>query len=130
MELGVHSVLGGAVFVPGKGTKKALVSRGFPEPGRLRGASGRSGKGRAGGGGLGRGNSGRPSRLGPGAAPDHCVQPAWQAFSAGRGGLEVPLPQSSHLVGWPHHSWEEQLWSALKLEPRDWLLRGWGRVLP
>lgn len=24
-----------------------------------------------------------------------------QAFSAGRGGLEVPLPPASHLVGWP-----------------------------
>lgn len=62
------------------------------------------------------GGSGQRKLWAPPAGEDlerlQTIVSSGQAFSAGRGGLEAPLPQPPHLVGWPQHSWEEQLWSC------------------
>lgn len=62
---------------------------------------------------MGRGNSGLPPRprVWSGSKP---LCPA-VSLQFGKGWPQAPLPQPSHLVGWPHHSWEGQLWSAPSL---------------
>lgn len=74
---------------------------------------------------MGRGNSGLPqqARIWSGSRP---LCPAG-SLQFGKGWPQAPLPQPSHLVGWPHHSWEEPLWSAPSLVTGPW---GWGCLLP
>lgn len=69
--------------------------------------------------GVGRGNSGLPQQARIWSNSRPLCPVGRPSVSAGRGGLEAPLPppEPSHLVGWPHRSWEEQLWSGP--EPRD-----------
>lgn len=90
--------------------------------------------------GVGRGNSGLPqqARTWSGSRP---LCPVGRPSVREGAALRLPSPQPSHLVGWPHCSWEEQLWSGLSLvtglpgvgpalSPRLWLEEapGWGRI--
>lgn len=76
--------------------------------------------------GVGRGNSGLPqqARIWSCSKPLCPVgRPSVREGAASR----LPSPQLSHLVGWPHHSWEEPLGSWLSLVTGLW---GWGQPSP
>lgn len=76
---------------------------------------------------------------------EETAPPAWRIWSCsrplcpvvglqcGKGRPQAPLPQPSHLVGWPHHSWGGAAVVCAEAEPlplpRDWPL-GVGRPLP
>lgn len=64
--------------------------------------------------GPSKGNSGLPqqARIWSSSRP---LCPVGRPSVRGRNSLLALLPQPSHLVGWPHRSWEEQLWSGLSL---------------
>lgn len=87
--------------------------------------------------GVGRGNSGLPqqARTWSRSRP---LCPVGRPSVREGAALRLPSPQPSHLVGWPHCSWEEQLWSGLSLvtslpgvgpalSPRLWI-RGGSRL--
>lgn len=106
--------------------------QGLSEAGRLEGAFGGCCDSASGGGGKEGGGGGQRKLWAPPAGEDlerlQTIVSGGQAFSAGRGGLQAPLPRP-HIwwAGLARRSWEEQLWSGLSLVTG---LRGWGQPAP
>ena len=76
--------------------------------------------------GVGRGNSGLPqqTKIWSSSRP---LCPVGRPSVREGAASSLPSPQPSHLVGWPHRSWEGQLGSGLSLVTGLW---GWGQPSP
>lgn len=76
--------------------------------------------------GVGRGNSGLPqqAKIWSSSRP---LCPVGRPSVREGAASSLPSPQPSHLVGWPHHSWEGRLGSGLSLVTGLW---GWGQPSP